>query len=104
MIPTVLMMGMEEKLLVSFRAENGTVHDLRFESEFARGPGHPFAGRLVQFGLADNPSFAHLALTYFKLRFDQYNHLPFSLEQRNRRRQDQSHRNEADVARNQGGP
>src|SRR5947209_7533755 len=97
-IPTVLMMGIKEELLVSFRAENRAVHDLRFESEFSHGPGHPPAGRLVQLGLADNPAFSHLALAYFKLRLDQYNHSAAGLEKRDGGGQNERHRDEADVA------
>ena len=41
MIPTVLMMGIEEKLLVPFGAENRAFHDAGLESEFAHGRARP---------------------------------------------------------------
>ena len=46
---------------------------------FAHGAVHPLAGGLVQLGLAHDAALAHLALADFKLRFDQYNHLPVRL-------------------------
>src|ERR1043166_6031506 len=103
MTPAVLMMGIEEELPVSFRAEDGAVHDLRFESEVAHRLDHPPAGRLMQFGVANNAALAHLALSDFKLRFDPYNHLPAGLEQRRRGRQNQRHGDEADVAGDESG-
>jgi hypothetical protein len=69
------MVGIEEELLVSFGAENGTFHHAGFESEFADGPRDSLASRLVDGGIAHNAALAHLALARFKLRFDQYNHL-----------------------------
>ena len=44
MIPTVLMMGMEEKLLVPFGAEDGAFHDAGLESQFP----HRAASRVAQ--------------------------------------------------------
>src|ERR1035437_1749223 len=73
MIPTVLMVGIEEELLVSFGAENGTFHYAGLESEFAHGPRDSLASGLVEFRLAHDAALAHLALAGFKLRLDQYN-------------------------------
>ena len=75
-----------------------------FESEFAARPVHPLAGGLVQLRIAHDAALADLALAHFKLRFDQYNHLPAGPEQRNRGGQDQRHRDEADVAGDQVAP
>src|SRR6185436_14173817 len=75
-IPTVLMMGIQEKLLVPFGAGDRALRDLRFESDFAHRPFDSLASRLMQFGLANDATPAHQALAYLKLRFDQYNHLP----------------------------
>src|SRR5260370_28231711 len=75
MMPTVLMMAIQEKLLVPLGAEDGAFDDAGFESEFAHRPRHPVASRLVEFRIADNAALAYLAPAYFKLRFDQYNHL-----------------------------
>ncbi len=37
---------------------------------------HAIAGGLVQRRVAHDAAFAHLALAHFKLRLDQYDHLP----------------------------
>src|SRR6185369_735361 len=78
-IPTVLMTGIEEKLLVPFGAGDGALDDSGLESEFAHGPFDCFASRQVQLGIANDAAFAYLALAHFKLRFDQYNHFPGGL-------------------------
>src|SRR4051812_9538737 len=98
MIPTVLMTGIQQELLISFGAKDRAIHNFRLESEFLYGVSHPVAGSPVQRGIADNTASSHLASAYFELRLDQYNHLPFGLEQGNRRRQNQGDGNEADVA------
>jgi hypothetical protein len=69
-IPTVLMVGIEEELLVSFGAEDGAFHHAGFESEFAHGPRHSLASGLVNRGFAHNAALAYLASAGFKLRFD----------------------------------
>src|ERR1039457_5052284 len=76
MMPTVLMMGIEEKLLVPFGAGDGGLDDSGLESEFAHGPFDFLASLSVQFRLANAAALAYLALAHFELRFDQYNHLP----------------------------
>src|SRR5664280_1667602 len=48
MIPTVLMTGIEEKLLVPFGAGDGALDDGGLEPDFAHGPFHFFASRPVQ--------------------------------------------------------
>ncbi len=78
-IPTVLMVGIEEELLVSFGAEDGAFHHAGLESEFAHGPRHPLASGLVDCRVAHDAALAHLAPAGFKLRLDQYNHLPGGL-------------------------
>src|ERR1039458_2080575 len=77
--PTVLTMGIEEKLLVPFGAENGARHDAGLESKSPHGAGHPIASGLVDLRIANDSALANLALPCFKLRFDQYNHLPGGL-------------------------
>src|SRR5271169_4732002 len=79
MMPTVLMTGIEEKLLVPFGAGDGTFDDVGLESDFAHGAFDFFASRPVQFGIANDAALAYLAPAHFKLRFDQYNHLPAGL-------------------------
>src|SRR5262245_48267178 len=76
MIPAVLTVGIQEKFLVAFGAQNRAIHHGGFESEFLHGLGHPFACGPVQFRRAHNSALADLALPHFKLRLDQYNHLP----------------------------
>src|ERR1039458_5367926 len=76
MTPTVLMMGIEEKLLVPFGAEDGAGHDCGLESEFPHGFGHAFTGGLVELRVPNDAALADLALADLELRFDQYNHLP----------------------------
>src|SRR3954463_8892447 len=98
MIPMVLMTGMQQELLVAFGAEDGAVHDLRSESELLDGQPDAVARGLVDGRVADDPALAHLSPAGFKLRLDQYNHLPVRPEQRDRGGQDQGHRNEAHVA------
>src|SRR5579859_922070 len=101
MIPTVLMVGIEEEFLIPFRAKNWTVHDVGLESELVYGGLDALAGGLMQQRLADDPPFADLPLADLELRLDQYNHSPSWLEQANGRRKDERHRNKADVARNE---
>src|ERR1017187_10459068 len=69
-IPTVLMVGIEEELLVSFGADEGTFHHAGFESELAHGPHDSLASSLVDARIAHDAAFAHLAPAGFKLRFD----------------------------------
>src|SRR4051794_40893197 len=92
-IPTVLMTGMQQKLLVSFRAVDGALHDVGDESEFFDGHSNAVACGPMQRRVAHNAALSDLALTDFELRLDQYNHLPLRLEQRDDRRQNQCHRN-----------
>src|ERR1044071_5878778 len=82
--PTVLMMGMEEELRISFGAEDGALHDFGFESELPHRVRDPITSGLVQLGLANDAALTDLAFTDFELRFDQYNHLPRGMETRNR--------------------
>src|SRR5215469_9066689 len=93
MIPTVLMMGIEEELPVPFGAKDGAIHDVRFKSEFAYGLSHPLAGRLVEGRVADDAALAHL-----ELRLDQYNRLPVRAQQPEGGGEDEGKGDEADVA------
>src|SRR6185436_20555778 len=86
-IPTVLMMAIEEELLVAFGAKYGAVHDLRCETELLDGQPHAVAGGLAHGRIAHDSALAHLPPARFKLRLDQYNHLPFRTEQNGRRGQ-----------------
>src|ERR1035438_3576631 len=97
-MPTVLMVGIEQELLVPFGAEDGAFDHIGAEAEIRRGPFDPLARRLVDFGPVHNTTLAHLPAASFKLRFDQYNYLPSGAEQRRDSRQNQGDRNEADVA------
>jgi hypothetical protein len=64
------MVGIEEELLVSLGAEDGTFHHAGFESELAHGARHSLASGLVDGRVAHNAALAHLAPAGFKLRFD----------------------------------
>src|ERR1039458_7799754 len=81
-IPTVLMTGMQKELLVPFGAQDGALHHGGMEPVFAHGHGDAFANGLVDPGIAHDSALAHLAFPGLKLRFDQYNHLPIGMEQR----------------------
>src|ERR1043166_8741744 len=76
MMPAVLMVGIEQELLIPFRAGDGALDHGGLKTGFAHGLLHPPAGRLVELGIAHDSALAHLTLAYLKLRFDQYNHLP----------------------------
>src|ERR1700675_1195165 len=78
-MPTVLMTGIEEKLLVPFGAGDRALDDGSLESGFAHGAFDFFASRPVQLGSANDAALAYLALAHFKLRLDQYTHLPAGL-------------------------
>src|ERR1051326_7080749 len=101
MMPAVLMVGIEQELLIPFRAGDGALDHGGLETGFAHGLLHPPAGRLVELGIAHDSALAHLTLAYLKLRFDQYNHLPAGPYQRHDCRQNQRDRNEAHVAHRQ---
>src|SRR5438094_609357 len=75
-MPTVLMMGIQEEFLVAFGPQNRAFHDAGFKSAFPHSSFHLFTSGLVELRLANNTALPHLALTHFKLRLDQYNHLP----------------------------
>jgi hypothetical protein len=70
------MVGIKQELLVPFGAEDGAFDHIGAEAKIRRGPFDPLASRLVDFGPAHNAALAHLPAASFKLRFDQYNHLP----------------------------
>ena len=101
MMPAVLMMGIEEKLLVPFGARDGAFHDCGLESAFAHGLFDPFASGPVQRRLANDAALAYLALTHFELRFDQDHQLASWLQRVSHHRDNHRCRNEADVANRQ---
>src|SRR5260370_14835993 len=101
MMPTVLMTGIEQELLIAFRAGDGTIHDARFEAQALHGVFHARARFAMKFRRAHDAAFAHLALPHFKLWLDEYNHAALWAQNRRGRRQNQSHRNEADIKRGQ---
>src|SRR5690242_3678771 len=102
MMPTVLMTGIEQELLVAFRAGDGTFHDARFEAAQAlHRVFHARARLAMQFRRTHNAAFADLAFPHFELWLDEYNHRTLGAQNRRSRRQNQSHRNEADIKRRQ---
>ena len=60
----------QEKFLVSFRAEDGAVDDFGCKSELAHCLDDAAAGGLMQLGVPDDSALSDLALAYLKLRFD----------------------------------
>src|SRR5579859_793279 len=101
MMPTVLMTGIEQELLVAFRAGYGTFHDARFETQALHRVVHARARCAMQFPRAYDSAFANLAFPHFELWLDEYNHRTLGAQNRRGRRQNQSHRNEADIKRGQ---
>src|SRR5690242_19815447 len=101
MMPTVLMTGIEQELLVAFRAGNRTFHDARFEAQALHRVFHARARCAMQFRRAHDAALADLAFPHFELWLDEYNHRTLGAQNRRSRRQNQSHRNEADIKRRQ---
>src|SRR5580658_4474300 len=66
---------MQQKFLIPFRAQYRAIHQVRLESKIPHGAFDAVAGCAVQFRVANDTALAHLALTHFELRFDQYHHL-----------------------------
>src|SRR5208283_802075 len=60
-MPTVLMVGIEQELLVPFGAEDGAFDHIGAEAEIRRGPFDTLARRLVNLGPAYDAALAHLA-------------------------------------------
>src|ERR1044072_3540750 len=99
MMPTVLISGIEEKLLVPFRPQNGAIDDAGSESELSHGALHPLASCGVHRRIAHDAALAYLTLPRFELGFDQYNQPRLGrAKQRLERRQDERHRDETYVA------
>src|SRR5262249_46470998 len=69
MMPAVLMMAMQQKLLIAFGAEDRALHKVSIESELSHGSGHTIAGSAVQFRIAHDPPLPYLPLPHFELRF-----------------------------------
>src|SRR5579859_1771292 len=97
MMPTVLMSGIKQEFLVSFRAQDRTLDDARIESQALHGFRDSQARRLVQFGPAHDAAFAHLSPPHFKLWLDEYNHAALGAQKGDHRPQNQSCRDEADI-------
>src|ERR1039458_8393446 len=72
MTPTVLMMGIEEKLPVPFGPEDGAGHDSGLESEFPHGLGDAFTGGLVELRVPNDAALADLALADLELRSEEH--------------------------------
>src|ERR1039457_4074099 len=71
MTPTVLMMGIEEKLLVPFGAQDGAGHDSGLESEFPHGLGDAFTGGLVELRLPNHVPLCGPALSDTQLKLEE---------------------------------
>src|SRR5882762_1736738 len=98
-MPTVLMVGIEEKFLVPFSAENRTFHDRGCETVALYGGFHAYAGLAVQFGRSHDAAFTHLPFPHFELWFDEYNHRALGAQNGDHGRQNQRDGDEADVQR-----
>src|ERR1700685_1219123 len=74
-MPTVLMSGIEQELLVSFRAQDGTLDNVSLKIHLTNCRFDTLAGRLMQLGIADDATLSHLFPAHFELGLDQ--HHPF---------------------------
>src|SRR5260370_42225652 len=101
-MPTVLMTGIEEELLVAFRTGDGTFHDARFEAQALHRALHADARFAMQFRRAHDAAFADLPFPYFELWLDEYNHAALGAQNRRDRRQNEGYGNEADIKSGQG--
>src|SRR2546425_1037233 len=97
MIPTVLMTGIEEELMVAFHTGYGTLHDARFEAQALHRALYTRARFAMQFRRAHDAAFADLPFPHFELRLDEYNHATLKAQNRRHRRQNQGNGDEADV-------
>src|SRR6266850_7454161 len=73
-MPTVLMTGIEEELMVAFRTGDGTFHDACFEAQALHRIFHAHARFAMQFRRAHDAAFADLAFPHLELWLDEYNH------------------------------
>src|SRR4051794_25552878 len=73
-MPTVLMVGIEEKFLVPFGAKNRTFHHAGGEAMGLHRGIHARACLAVQFRRSYDAAFTHLPFPHFELWFDEYNH------------------------------
>src|SRR5215467_14079109 len=104
MMPMVLMTGIEEELLVAFRASDGTFHDGGFEAQAFHHVLDVQARFAMEFGRAHDAAFANLTFPHFKLWLDEYNHAARGAQNRTHCRQNQGGGDEADVKRGQVHP
>ncbi len=86
MTPTALMSGMEEELLVAFRAQDRGGNDFGLKAQLLHGLLHALTSLLVQRGIANNSSFTHLVPIQLELRLYQNNHFGVGGEQAGQRR------------------
>ena len=73
------MTGIQQKLPVPFRTQNGTLNNCRFVSQLPHRIGHAAAGGLVQLRFAHDSTLAHLSLAGLELGLDKYNHFAVRL-------------------------
>src|SRR5207247_9648814 len=73
-MPTVLMSGIQEKLLIPFRAQNRALYNVRSVVHPAHGVLNTLAGRPVQLRVARGSAPSDLPFAHFKLWLDEYNH------------------------------
>src|SRR5579864_442585 len=73
-MPTVLMTGIKQELLVAFRAGYGTFHDACFEPQALHRVLHARARFAMQFRRAHDAAFADLTFPHLELWLDEYNH------------------------------
>src|ERR1051326_3305611 len=99
MMPTVLMTGIEQELLIAFRAGDGTFHDGRFETQALHRAFHALTRGAMQFRRPHDAAFADLAFPHLELWLVGYNHATLGAQNRRGRRQNQGYGNEADVKR-----
>src|SRR5215831_8438926 len=73
-IPTVLMSGIEQELLVPFRAQDRALDDLGLESHLLHSAFDAPTRRDMLLWVANDATLPNLLPSDFKLRFDEYNH------------------------------
>src|SRR3979490_2584055 len=72
-IPTVLMSGIEQELLVPFSAQNRALDDVLFIAYPSHSRLDALASRAVQLRIAHDAALADLLSAHFKLWLDEYN-------------------------------
>src|SRR5438046_2084454 len=72
--PTVLMSGIQQEFLVSFRPQDRTLDNIRSVAHLPRRTLHTTAGEPMEFRFTNNTAPSYLFPAHFKLWFDEYNH------------------------------